>query len=57
MFCNYKASHEPFDYPERYASLYVNDTIPEPKSLLDFGKETTGRSFSGQKLEALAEPS
>ena len=57
MFCNYKASHEPFDYPERYASLYVNDTIPEPKSLLDFGKETTRRSFSGQKLEALAEPS
>ena len=54
MFCNYKATHEPFDYPERYASLYVNDTIPEPKSLLDFGKETTGRSFSGQKLETLA---
>tara|TARA_B110001450_G_scaffold122735_1_gene115623 strand:+ start:432 stop:2006 length:1575 start_codon:yes stop_codon:yes gene_type:complete len=54
MFCNYKATHEPFDYPERHASLYINDTIPEPVSLLDFGKETTGRTFKGQKLENLA---
>jgi arylsulfatase A-like enzyme len=53
MFCHYKATHEPFDYPERLASLYVNDTIPEPASLLDFGKETTGRTFKGQKLENL----
>ncbi|MFD0796792.1 sulfatase [Maribacter chungangensis] len=53
MFCNFKATHEPFDYPERFASLYENDTIPEPASLLDFGKETTGRSFKGQVLEHL----
>ena len=54
MFCNYKATHEPFDYPQRYASLYIDDTIPEPISLLDFGKETTGRTFTGQVLENLA---
>jgi len=55
MFCNFKATHEPFDYPERFASLYENDTIPEPVSLLDFGKETTGRTFKGQVLENLGE--
>lgn len=53
MFCHFKATHEPFDYPERLASLFVNDSIPEPASLLDFGKETTGRTFKGQKLENL----
>ena len=53
MFTHFKATHEPFDYPERLASLYVNDSIPEPASLLDFGKETTGRTFKGQKLENL----
>ena len=55
MFCNFKATHEPFDYPPRFASLYENDTIPEPESLMDFGKETTGRTFKGQVLENLAE--
>ena len=53
MFCNFKATHEPFDYPERFKSLYENDEIPEPASLYDFGKETTGRTFKGQKLENL----
>jgi arylsulfatase A-like enzyme len=55
MFCNFKATHEPFDYPERFSSLYINDTIPAPASLLDFGKETTGRTFTGQVLEKLGE--
>lgn len=54
MFCNFKATHEPFDFPKRFASLYENDTIPEPESLLDFGKETTGRTFKGQVLENIA---
>ena len=53
MFCNFKATHEPFDFPKRFASLYENDTIPEPASLFDFGKETTGRTFKGQVLENL----
>ncbi|MGK0494916.1 MAG: arylsulfatase A-like enzyme [Maribacter sp.] len=53
MFCNFKATHEPFDYPPRFAALYENDTIPEPESLMDFGKETTRRTFKGQVLENL----
>ncbi|MBM1106882.1 sulfatase [Aurantibacter crassamenti] len=54
MYCNFKATHEPFDYPKRFDSLYANIEIPEPASLFDFGKETTGRTFKGQKLENLA---
>ncbi|MFV0247731.1 MAG: sulfatase [Tenacibaculum sp.] len=53
MFCNFKATHEPFDYPERYKNLYKNTEIPEPESLMDFGKQSTGRSFKGQFLENL----
>nr|WP_299175390.1 sulfatase [uncultured Allomuricauda sp.] len=53
MVCSFKATHEPFEYPERYND-YLNDVkLPEPASLYDFGKETTGRSFKGQKLEKL----
>jgi arylsulfatase A-like enzyme len=55
MFCNFKATHEPFDYPKRYESLYINDIIPEPLSLMDFDKSSTERSFQGQKLEYLGE--
>ncbi|WP_149275971.1 sulfatase family protein [Pareuzebyella sediminis] len=55
MFCNFKATHEPFDYPERFASLYEGEEIPEPASLYDFGPETTGRTFVGQKLENLGQ--
>jgi len=55
MFCNFKATHEPFDYPKRFDSLYINDIIPDPESLFDFDKTTTGRSFQGQKLEYLGE--
>ncbi|WP_431122425.1 sulfatase family protein [Flagellimonas flava] len=55
MFCNFKATHEPFEYPKRFAHLYENEEIPEPESLLDFGKETTGRTFEGQILERLAD--
>ena len=55
MFCNFKATHEPFDYPERFNDLYVNKEIPAPASLFDFSPEITGRSFVGQKLEHLGE--
>ena len=53
MFCNFKATHEPFDYPERFKGLYENMDIPEPESLLDFDQENTGRTFHGQTLERL----
>jgi len=55
MFCNFKATHEPFDYPDRYKDLYRDEEIPEPESLYDFGPETTGRTFVGQNLEKLGQ--
>ena len=50
---HFKATHEPFDYPDRHKDLYKDIEIPEPQSLLDFSPETTGRSFVGQKLDNL----
>ncbi|MDT0552683.1 sulfatase family protein [Urechidicola vernalis] len=54
LMTHFKATHEPFDFPERFNDLYKNQEIPEPASLLDFSPETTGRSIKGQKLEQLA---
>lgn len=53
LMTHFKATHEPFDFPERYNDLYKDTEIPEPTSLYDFSPETTGRSFVGQKLENL----
>ena len=55
MFCNFKATHEPFDYPDRFKDLYSDIEIPEPESLFDFSPKTTGRTFIGQKLEKLGQ--
>jgi arylsulfatase A-like enzyme len=54
LMTHFKATHEPFDYPERHNDLYKGQEIPEPASLLDFSPKTTGRSFVGQQLENLA---
>ena len=54
LMTHFKATHGPFDYPERMADLYKGLKIPEPKSLYDFGPETTGRTFVGQPMEELA---
>lgn len=53
LMTHFKATHEPFDYPERFKDLYKDIEIPEPESLFDFSPETTGRSFVGQKLDNL----
>lgn len=53
MCCHFKATHEPWDYPERLKDLYENVTFPEPASLMEFGTEKSGRAFSGQQLENL----
>lgn len=50
---HFKATHEPFDYPSRYDTLYLDTELPEPQSLFDFSPETNGRSFIGQKLDVL----
>lgn len=50
---HFKATHEPFNYPERFASLYDGVEMPEPESLMDFYPEKTSRTFEGQVLEIL----
>ncbi|MDH4203841.1 MAG: sulfatase-like hydrolase/transferase, partial [Phycisphaerae bacterium] len=51
--CHFKATHEPFDYPERFKDLYKETDIPAPKSFYDQGSETTGRSFKGWSMDNL----
>ena len=53
LMLHYKATHEPFEYPDRLKDLYKDIEIPEPVSLYDFGPSTNGRSFKGQKLEEM----
>ena len=53
MMCHFKATHEPFDYPERYKDLYRDVEIPEPATLYDYDMKNTGRTFKGQQLENL----
>jgi arylsulfatase A-like enzyme len=53
MMCHFKATHEPFDYPDRFKDLYKDVEIPEPASLYDFDPSNTGRTFKGQPLENL----
>ena len=53
LMVHFKATHEPFEYPDRLKDLYKDVDIPEPVSLYDFGPQTNGRSFIGQKLENL----
>ena len=53
LMTHFKATHEPFDYPDRFKDLYKDTDLPEPESLYDFSPKTTGRTFVGQKLENL----
>lgn len=54
MCCHFKATHEPYDFPERMRHLYDDVAFPEPDNLYDWGPETNGRTFDGQKLETIA---
>lgn len=51
MCCHFKATHEPFDFPERFKHLYDSVEFPEPSTLLEFGQNASGRTFSGRQLE------
>jgi len=51
--CHFKATHEPFDYPDRFSHLYREVEIPVPESFYDQGAESTGRSFKGQSIDNL----
>ncbi len=55
LMTHFKATHEPFDYPERYERLYAGMEMPEPESLSEPGREPSGRTFDGQVLEILKE--
>ena len=52
--CHFKATHEPFDFPDRLKRLYDGVVFPEPESLMDFDMAASGRTFPGQPLERLA---
>ena len=41
---HFKATHEPFDYPDRKEHMYDDVDIPEPENLLDFDQGDSGRS-------------
>ncbi len=51
--CHFKATHEPWHYPERKSELYRDEEIPIPESFYDLGAETTGRTFKGQSVDNL----
>lgn len=53
MMCHFKATHEPFDYPDRFADLYKDVDLPSPATIFDKGAETTGRTFPGQSIDNL----
>lgn len=54
MCCHFKATHEPYDFPERMRHLYDGVEFPEPENMLDKGPESNGRTFRGQPLEEIA---
>ncbi|MDL2215170.1 sulfatase [Dysgonomonas sp. OttesenSCG-928-M03] len=51
MFCHFKATHEPWDFPERLEHLYDDVVFPEPHNMMEFDPGISGRTFSGQQLE------
>lgn len=55
VMCHFKATHEPWDFPERLKNLYDDVEFPEPESLFEFGPELSGRTFPGQQLENLGQ--
>jgi len=53
LMTHFKATHEPFHYPERHADLLADVEIPEPESLLEPYPHPSGRTFKGQLLDNL----
>lgn len=53
LMTHFKATHEPFHYPERHASLLEDVELPEPMTLLEPYPTETGRTFKGQLLDNL----
>lgn len=53
LMMHFKATHGPFDYPDRYKDRYAEVELPEPASLYDFSMSSNNRTFPGQPLEEL----
>lgn len=51
LCCHFKATHEPWDFPERMKHLYDDVTFPEPETMMEFDATASGRTFKGQQLE------
>lgn len=51
MCCHFKATHEPFDFPERNRNLYEDVEFPMPENMMEFSQEASNRTFRGQQLE------
>jgi arylsulfatase A-like enzyme len=49
----FKATHEPFDYPERQRDFLKDDVLPIPQNLMDFSAANSGRTHDGWPLEIL----
>ena len=55
LMTHFKATHEPFDYPERNKDLNKDVVFPEPNSLYEFDPKDSGRKHIGQVVENLTE--
>ncbi len=55
LLCHFKATHEPFDYPDRHGELYADLKMPEPDSLYQWEPEESGRAFIGQSIDILTQ--
>ena len=53
LMTHFKATHEPFHYPVRHASLLDSIELPEPSSLFEPYPSETGRTFKGKLLDNL----
>lgn len=49
----FKATHEPFDYPERNRHFLEGVELPYPDNLMEWGAAATGRTHDGWPLEIL----
>ena len=52
---HFKATHEPFDYHERYKDYLKDIEVPYPDNFSDSGAATTGRTHDGWPLDLLGE--
>lgn len=52
--CHFKATHEPWDFPERLRHIYDGVVFPEPHNMMEFDTAKSGRTFRGQLLEDMA---